>query len=41
MTGLDGFDAFYDARRNRLKEKIREVLNAGNRLEPAAESGVA
>lgn len=41
MTGLDGFDAFFDARRNLLKEKIREVLNAGNSLEPVAESGVA
>lgn len=30
MTGL-GFEASYDARRNRLKE-IREVLNAGNGL---------
>lgn len=29
MTDLDGFEAFYDMRRNRLKDKIREVLKAG------------
>jgi len=41
MTGLDGFEAFYSARRNRLKETIRKVLNAGNSLEPVTESGAA